>query len=367
MATTTTTAKNTKQLAETYYDPRRGFGGAQALQRALKKRQRLHSVQQWLSGQDAYTLHRPVRYRFKRLRTIVGDIDQQFQADLADMRNIQRHNDHYKYILTCIDVLSRYAWALPLKNKSATTVRDALEQIFSERRPKTLQTDKGTEFKNAIVQAFLRQQGVRFFTSESPDVKAALVERFNRTLKEKMYRYFTHANTLRYLPILADLVHNYNHSYHRSIKMAPAAVTHRNKARVLKTLYGSINRRRRPLKNYKFKSGDHVRISKGKIVFKKGYLPGWTEEIFVVDKRLTDQQRYIPVYRLRDLQGEQVKGTFYEQELQKVQPKTADDLQQIERVVQSRGKGSAKEHLVKWKGYPDKFNSWIKAADIEQI
>ena len=87
-----------------------------------------------------------------------------------------------------------------------------------------LQSDKGTEFLNSTFQSMLRRCRIKFYISENEDLKAAVVERFNKTLKTKMFRYFTHANTRRYLDVLDNLLHSYNNTHHRSIGMAPSEV-----------------------------------------------------------------------------------------------------------------------------------------------
>jgi hypothetical protein len=105
------------------------------------------NVKIWLLKQDAYTLHNQLRRNFKRNKVIVTVIDDTWQIELADMRNILKHNSGHRYIITCIDVFSKYAWALPIKNKQAATVKLGFEKILeSTRQPKHLQSDKGTEY-----------------------------------------------------------------------------------------------------------------------------------------------------------------------------------------------------------------------------
>ncbi|GFY35305.1 uncharacterized transposon-derived protein F54H12.3 [Trichonephila clavipes] len=103
------------------------------------------NVKHWLSQKDAYTLHKPVRHKFQRNRVFVSDIDRQFQADLVDMQSLAEFNKGYKYLLTCIDLFSKFAWAVPLKDKFGKSVKSGLEIIFKERKPKVLQTDAGYE------------------------------------------------------------------------------------------------------------------------------------------------------------------------------------------------------------------------------
>ena len=123
------------------------------------------------------------------------------------MSNLSSFNDGMRYLLTCIDVFSKHAWAVPIRTKSGRDVTEAFETIANERQPNLVQSDKGMEFLNSTFRSMLRRRRIKFYTSENEDLKASVVERFNRTLKTKMYRYFTYANTRRYVDVLDDLLH----------------------------------------------------------------------------------------------------------------------------------------------------------------
>ena len=152
---------------------------------------------------------------------------------------IASYNKGFKYFLTCIDVLSRYAWVVPFKDKTGKTLKEAFQVIFkSGRRPIRLQTDKGTEFTNRVFQKFLKEHDVHFFTTYNEETKASIVERFNKTLKTKMWKYFTHRETLTYVDVLSEMVASYNHTVHRTIGIPPAEVTWANQTTVSKKLYG---------------------------------------------------------------------------------------------------------------------------------
>jgi len=221
-----------------------------------------------------------------------------------------------------------------------------------------VQSDKGTEFLNSTFQSMLRRRDIKFYTSENEDIKAAVVERFNRTLKTKMYRYFTAKNTRRYVDVLPDLLHSYNNTFHRSIGMSPAEVNDSNEELVRARLYPS-----KP-KSYEWKYdvGDRVRITVRRRPFAKGYLGRWSREIFEIDARLPT----VPVtYRLKDLAGDLIKGKFYEPEVQKV-IKGDDEQFDVEKIIKTRRRAGKIEYLVKWLGYPDKFNSWTDALQAKK-
>ena len=133
---------------------------------------------------------------------IVPGIDAQFQADVVDVQNLSRYNKGYKYLLTCIDIFSKYAWVVPLKTKQGQQLVKVFQTILSSGpKPNKLQTDQGTKFLNRVFQKFLRDNNIEFFTVNS-GLKASVVERFNRTFKNKMYKYFTAKNTLTYIDVL---------------------------------------------------------------------------------------------------------------------------------------------------------------------
>lgn len=349
-------------LRRVFYDVKHpgSYGGVDSTFRASKnKKLKRGQVEEWLSHQDTYTLHKPAIRSFRRRRVIVGSIDQQFQADLVDVSKLAKFNDGYRYLLTCIDVLSKFAFAVPLKDKTGKSLVEAFETIFaSGRKCKTLQTDKGTEFTNRVFQKFLKDNEVGFFTTHNQEIKAGISERFNRTLKTKMWKFFTANDTLRYIDVLPALVQSYNNSYHRSIKRTPSSVTPLNQEEVWQTLYANdaaSMRKGTP----KFRTGDRVRITMAKRPFKKGYLPNWTEELFTVARCL---QTNPLTYKIRDDHGEVLEGSFYQQELQKVADR---DVYKIESILKTRKRKNKKEYLVKWLGYPDSFNSWILQSQLQ--
>jgi len=329
-------------LKEIYYDPARvgSFGGVKSLSKASNRK----DVKEWLSGQESYTLHKPVRRRFKRRKMICVGLDHLWQIDLADLSSLARYNDGFRYLLTCIDCFSRYAWAVPIRNKTASAVTDAFASLISLRKPTYVQSDKGGEFLNSTFQSFLKANDIRFYTSENDDIKCALVERFNRTLKTRMWRYFTYKNSLRYIDVLQDLLKSYNDSVHGAIKMAPSRVTVHNERQQPRRAVGSKS---------KLAVGNLVRISETKRQFKKGYLPSWTRELF----RVTAVHSTDPItYSICDLSDEPIKGRFYDPELQKVK---SDEVFKIEKILKTRKKGGKTEYLVRWLGYPPKFDSWV--------
>ena len=186
------------------------FGWGQSVcqnQRATKKESRKD-----LARLLSYTLHKPRRRRYPTLPVFVFNEDEQWVADLVEMQTLARWNKGNRYLLTVIDVLSKYAWVEPLKSKTGKDVTAAFDRVLKstkKRRPLNLQTDAGKEFYNKTFQTYLKNKDIHLFSTHG-DTKTAMVERFNRTFKERMYRYFTAANTLNYLSALPRLVKGYN-------------------------------------------------------------------------------------------------------------------------------------------------------------
>ena len=360
-------------LRDTYFDPKQpgSYGGLEQLVRTVHARlggaQSLKYVRRrardWLQSQDTYTLHKPVRHNFPRNKTVVYGIDDQWQADLVDMREWQRENRNYTFLLTCIDIFSKYAWVRPIKNKSGDTVCEALKSIFesSNRSPQNLQTDKGKEFLNRNVKALLKEYEIHHFVTEN-ETKAAVVERFNRTLKSRMWRYFTENGNHHYLDALQQLVEAYNRTKHRTIGLAPIQVTHDKELEVWQRMYGT-KQKSQEAASQQFSTGDQVRLSKAKWPFEKGYLPNWTDEVFLVKGvNHPPGQAGRTVYKLTDSFGEEIRGTFYPEELQRVKKNLEEDQFEVEKVLDYRTINGSKQAFVKWKGWPNKFNAWV---DIE--
>ncbi|XP_043479046.1 uncharacterized protein LOC122509234 [Leptopilina heterotoma] len=201
-------------------------------------------------------LHKQARRNYPRRKVQMRGIDETWQADLVEMIPYSYSNKGFKYMLTVIDIFSKYAWAVA--------------------------------------------------------VKTSIVERFNRTLKNMMWPEFNLQGNYKWINLLPTLMSKYNNKKHRTIGMKPKDVTVEDTRELLRRIR---KLRRIPLKRSKFKVGDRVRVSKFKNIFEKGYTPNWTTEIFTVEKVKSTK----PVtYKLKDYQNQPIEGGFYEEELLKV-------------------------------------------------
>lgn len=346
-----------KAFTDIYYNLSNPAGYASIDKLSRESKTSKKDALQWLSGQDAFTLHRKKLHKYPRRKTMVQGMNIQYQIDLVDMVKYARYNSNYRYLLTAIDVFSRYAYAVPLKNKTGVEVVKALKKIFVTNQPIRIQTDRGVEFLNLHVKTFLAKRKIKLF-STSNETKAAIVERFNRTLKERMFRYFTKSGSYRYIDVLDELITGYNNSIHRITKMRPVDVSEENQEELWNRLYGEDLKSK---SHFKFEIGDTVRISRMKDIFEKVYTPNWSREHFrIIARRGTN-----PVtYKLKDVAGEIISGSFYEPELQKIQAPSVETNYPIDIIRRKKLKNNKMKFYVHYRGWPNTFDEWIDAENI---
>ena len=340
-------------LKRVYHDPghKAGFATLEKLHDAAKADGKLYkksAIRKWLQSNDTYTLYKPQRKNFPTRKTVAYGIDDVHQADLADMSNHSKSNNGVTFLLCVIDVLSKKAWVLPLKSKSAASMVKAFKKLYGPRAsrvPARLSTDRGLEFLAKNVQSLLKSFGVHSYVMHNRQ-KAAVAERFVRTLKEKIHKYMDSQGSDAYINKLQDFVGAYNQSRHRSIGMAPNDVTFINVSRVWNRLYGKQSAKKR--RGHRFSTGDRIRISEFKRTFSKGYEQNYTDEIFTVSRVLATKPT---TYKIMDVYDEVVTGTFYGYEMTPVIV-PEDKAYRIEYVVDTKGRGKNKRWLYKYRGYP---------------
>lgn len=301
----------------------------------------------------AEELHKPARRKFPRRKVTLKGLNDLYQADLVEMGPYARKNKGMRYILTMINCFSKYAFAVPLKSKTASDVASALEPILKKHKMKHLQTDQGKEFFNNTVNGLMKKYNINLYSTFS-DLKASVIERFNRTLKERMWKVFTERGTYEWVGLLPNLIRQYNSSVHRSVGMRPKDIKQKHVKVVLARLNKDKGNKQKGVSKPKFSVNDRVRISKFKKVFTKGYLPNWTNEVFTVHAiKPTKPVTYI----LADSSGQVLKGGFYTEELSK---SSVDNVYLIEKILIRRGN----KVKVRWLNFDRKADSWINASDI---
>ena len=332
--------------------------------RKVNKKIRLSHVLAYLQKQDTYTLHKPRKRRFPRNRTIPIGWNTDWMADLIDVASIKKHNQNNTFILTVKDILSRFCWAEPLKNKKPETVRAAFQKII-ERAPRVcwrLFTDKGNEFLGQPMKTYLAGLDIQHITPNSPDVKCGSIENYNKILKSRLWKMFTHKKSYTWLPHLQMVVKALNNSYCRPINGRPSDVTADNASALWDRLYGKGSKKVDVSTPSKLHVGSWVRICEYKNTFEKGYTATFTKETFRITKVLSN--RIPTVYKIEDSNSEPILGVYYKEELVAV-VQDKGTVFQIEKIVKRKPDKEGKiKLLVKWKGYPSQMNSWIPAEDL---
>jgi len=290
-------------------------------------------VQKYLSTKSSYTRHRRAVRNYKRLPTIAAGLHTDWQADLADFQRIKNENKTTGFLLVCIDVLSRQLFVEPVKQKTALNMVAAFKKIFARAKcyPWRLYTDQGKEFTAQPLQALFKTNEIKHrLLYTSPQFHAGMVERAIRTIKERLFRYFTEKKTRCWISVIQKIVDSINNSPHSSLfGKRPIDVSFKNAHKIRHKQWEKQDLEstiklvpRSATKKEKFTVEDHVRIEKHKHPFEKGYLPRFTKEIFKVVRVRKGDSRLTPTfpttYLLEDLNGEPILGWFYDNDLCKV-------------------------------------------------
>ena len=372
-------------LKEAYYNPSSpaSFGGVEKLYQFVKKdaqhRVTRKTIKEWLAKQEAYTSHHKVRRHFKRPRVLSFSKNYQWDTDTANMVKYRKSNDDYGYFAVFIDIFTRYLYTRPLHTLTGKEMKQVMSNIFEESglKPQKMRSDQGSEYKISEVKNFLRKSRVeQIFTYY--ETKANYAERVIKTIKLNMFKYLTARESFRWVDNLQKFTASYNNARHRSIKMSPTEAQTANQYDIWSYQYGSRFKDNKKEKSkkvgrpkpkrviFKYKVGDRVKISYLKNTFDREYTEKWSGEIFTyffIDRKLNQD---IPMYQLKDYQNDVVESYFYEAELQLA---FFDENMEykIEKILKKRKRKGISEVLVKWKGWPNKFNSWIPETDMKEL
>jgi len=286
------------------------FGGVKRLKSHTKFSSK--KVKDFLETQYCYVRHKQRRDKFKRRKVEVHESNYLWQADIVFLKRLRIYNDNMSYLLTVIDCFSRYAYAIPIKNKTSKEVIRAFAEIFkmSKATPKFLQCDQGKEFFSKVCGNYFESNNITLYHNYS-DFKACVVERFHKTLLNRLSKWMSHTGNQRYIEVLPKLLKSYNNSVHSSIGMKPKEVSKNNE------MEAWLHDHRKHIGSHskqKFTVHYVVHILNRKSTFQKGYMPTYTQELFVVCDVLNTH----PIcYRIKDMSNNRIEGIFYNEELQK--------------------------------------------------
>lgn len=367
-------------LAGVYYDISNpaSYSTAQKLHIQARKDNRnytLSNIENWLKKQETYTLFKPIAEKGKRPRVVVPDKFYQFDADTMNMVKWGKFNEGNSYILIIIDILSRFTWTFPLHTVSGKETVQNLQKLFSHQKCDVFRTDSGPEFRNKWVKTYLQELKIKHVMTRN-ETKANYAERVIKTLKSKLVKNMYYNQTHRWIDDLDHLTNSYNLSYHRSIKMSPKEAINTDDVDLWRAQYlPSVsrpflpkNKRKDPRKQsrniFKFDIGDTVRLAKFKKTFTRAYDENWTHELFIVVDR--HAQQGVSLYTVKSWDNELIDGKFYENELKKVKV-SENTVYKIEKIIKRKKQGRRSGYIVRWLGWPARYDSWVSDSDFRDI
>ena len=259
----------------------------------------------------------PVIKKFDCIKIIPHYKDECWSIDLIDRASLSKNNKNYKFIFTIIDNYTKYAWAIPLKDKSGKSTTTAIKSLIekAKRKPDKIWSDKGKEFYNKTFLDFLNQNEIQIYSTNS-DLKAVFVERFNRTLLDLIKKPMYIEGKACWLNHLDTAMEKYNNRVHGTTKMTPFEMS-TNQKLIPNNTEGALRNRFKNTegalrKQPKFQVGDYVRVPDKRNLYSKGYTTNWNRELLKIHKINPTN----PVtYGLVDENNEQIEGKYYEQEL----------------------------------------------------
>ena len=289
-------------------------------------------------------MHWPARKRSLRNQYTVTNLMEVLECDILDMQSLSKY-DTYRYILSVIDVFSKYLHLVPIKTKSGPAVTSAFRSLLHDDSPRHLwvRIDKGKEFLNKYLQDILREEGNQFQVCRNPDVKCAVAERVHRTISDRLLKFFTFWNSYRYIDVLPKFVKAYNDTVRKTTGRAPSRATDAD----VHTIWRLTEARRLRVRvaSAKLRVGQNVRNSKGKMKFARAAEHNFSTEIFRIVKLIHRRPRV--VNELEDLNGTPIDGEFYSEELTLVRS-TKRKTYKINKILDKKVRRGIPGVLVNW-------------------
>ncbi len=305
-------------LSDLYYSPSSSgsFSSVNALYnagKAVNLSVTRTQVKQFLQSQRTYTKHRNLRKNFVRNPIWAYGLNDTWFGDLHSIENLQYQNRRKKFLLVVIDAFSHFIYCEPLKNKAGPTVLQGFQKIVANAgvTPSKFVSDSGTEFMNRAFQQYLNENDIQIIAAKPP-LKASMAEQAGKLLKRKIWQFMTANKTKKFIDYLPEFLESLNSRKLKSLgKIAPKDVKPENQMEVYYNRYSKYRNKKNV--NIKFKADSYVRLAKKMETFTKGFWPGYSDEIYVIDGCVPHYPR--EKYKLRDLLGNRISGTFYSEEL----------------------------------------------------
>jgi hypothetical protein len=362
-----------KALAEEYYTLGKpgAYGSVHTLFDSLNGRYSRRAIKKWLDKQDVQTKFKKRNKRFKRRRVLCYEYLDLCQIDLMFFpEKYNKYNDGISILCVLVDCFSKYAYAIPLVNKSAAVVLDGFKQIMAQlpRPMKNLSFDRGKEWLNKDFKTFLTEKNINFYTNENKRIGGSfLIERFIRTAKKLFHKAMEDQTNYRWLDMVESVMKTYNGRKHSSIGMSPEeGVKKQNSLRVKEFLFGAKSRYKpvlaQPVPDSEIRIGSFVRVSVDKKAFQKESADlNFTIERFKVTN--IDRTSLPYIFKLEDQAGLPVNMSFYVQELSLAGDVLDTDEYKIEYVIKTRKNKS----FIKWEGFPISQASWVTTKNIKNL
>lgn len=352
-----------KMLKNLWSDPssKFAFSGVSKIKQIYGSSKKVKEIENELSENRTYTRHKEAK-KIKNFNPFfVYDINDMWQIDLMYLPDLSKYNEGYKYLLCLIEVFTRKLYIKILKDKTCKIVTNAFIEIQEKINnfPKKVVCDMGGEFKCSLFINYCEKNNINLIFTTN-DTKASHVERAQRSFQAILYRILEENQTKNYINHLDEVLSIYNNRENRITGFSPnEAMKKENFSNVRRNLEKYYSSRLSLRKKPKYKIGDVVRVLEKRKNFSKGYHPYFSEEVFRIQKVLTNlpQPRYI-LKNIND--SETIIGSFYEREL----TKATHEEYKIEKIIKTRKKGGVKQFYVKWLGYSNEHNSWVNEKDI---
>jgi len=304
-------------LKKHYYDIESGYQSAEKLFKKVKSfKITLKKVKEFIRNQN---LNEITATKKKTVNREMPSYSEVMHVDLVDMSDYKKQNDSYCWMFNAINSFTRVAYSYPLKTKSDKETAVAMKKLIEDSPTfKTVMTDDGSEWKGAFSK-LLKSEGIKHITTApyTPESNGK-VERFNKTIKNILFKYFKSNDTYKWVDILPKLVKNYNNTYHRIIKTEPKNVREHNKKKVFANMIKSMINTK-VTNDKKLKVGTQVRVWEAKKLFEKSYKKEWSKEIYTIkDIKYGIRNLVYDKYVVNDANGKQQKKKYLLSELKPV-------------------------------------------------